>query len=113
MTDIAAPAPRTSADGYHAMVRQKRLYGGLVMVIFVALMASGFRLAEDRNAGGFFAGISHVFDFPSEVISEAWRDRANIPAFMAANFGSLIETDQHRCRLDPDRHAVWRRSSPS
>ena len=92
MTDIAAPAPRTTADGYHAMVRQKRLYGGLVMVIFVALMASGFRLAEDRNAGGFLNGILHVFDFPSEVLSEAWHNRATIPAFMAANFGSLIET---------------------
>ena len=31
---------------------------------------TSFQIAEDRNAGGFWAGIAHVFDFPAEVISE-------------------------------------------
>ena len=92
MADITAvPAP-SDATGYHAHIRQKRLYGGILVLFFVVLMTTGFNLAEDRNAGGFWGGILHVFDFPAEVLSEAWRDRAEIPGLMAEHFPSLIET---------------------
>ena len=64
MSDIAykqtsAPAlsVTASSSAYLAMVQRKRMYGGLLLVIFVALMASGFLLAEHRNAGGFVNGL--------------------------------------------------------
>ena len=38
---------------YMALMARKRLYGGIVLAIFVALMVSGFILTNDRNAGGF------------------------------------------------------------
>jgi phosphonate transport system permease protein len=77
---------------YLEMVRRKRMYGGLLLVIFVALMASGFLLAEDRNAGDFWSGLPQVFDFPSEVISEAWENRANVPGMFLDHVPALIET---------------------
>lgn len=83
--------PETS-DAYLDLVRRRKLYGGIILLIFVLLMVSGFRIAEDRNAGGFLDGLPMVFAFPSEVISEAWEKRANLPALFWQHVPSLIET---------------------
>lgn len=98
MVDIAfgpkpgpRPQPGPTAD-YLAMARRKRLYGGVLLVFFVAMMAAGFHTAEDRNAGGFLDGLHRLGDFPAEVLSEAWANRATIPGHMAAHLGSLLET---------------------
>jgi len=87
-----APMPPNGAEAYLAMVRRKRMYGGILLVIFVALMASGFGLANERNAGGFWDGLPQVFDFPAEVLAEAWKNRANLPALILQFLPSLLET---------------------
>jgi phosphonate transport system permease protein len=96
MTDLtAAGASRpvdATRDHYMALTRRKRMYGGILLVVFVALMASGFQLADSRNAGGFWNGIGQVFDFPSEVIAEAWEKRANLPGLALKFVSSLVET---------------------
>ncbi|WP_137111368.1 phosphonate ABC transporter, permease protein PhnE [Rhodobacter sp. SY28-1] len=79
-------------EAYLDMVRRKRMYGGILLVIFVALMASGWNLAEHRNAGGFLEGLHQVFDFPSEVFAEAWQKLANLPGIFVAHIPALIET---------------------
>lgn len=79
-------------NAYMAMARTKRMYGGIMLVIFIALMASGFMLADSRNAGGFWDGILNVFDFPGEVLAEASEKAALIPALMVKFFPSLLET---------------------
>ncbi|MFZ8942760.1 MAG: phosphonate ABC transporter, permease protein PhnE, partial [Gemmobacter sp.] len=79
-------------EAYLADVRRKRMYGGILLVLFIALMASGFRLAEDRNAGGFLVGIGQILDFPAEVVAEGWAKRAEIPGLLVSFFPSLIET---------------------
>jgi len=55
-------------------------------------MASGFRVAEERNAGDFLPGLNPVGDFPYEVLSEAWANRANLPGLFIEHIPSLIET---------------------
>jgi phosphonate transport system permease protein len=99
MVDIAfGPEPGQRPDmtdpraAYLEMVRRKRMYGGILLVLFVAMMASGFLLAEDRNAGGFWNGLPMLGAFPGEVLAEAWRDRANLPALFVDHIPSLIET---------------------
>lgn len=92
MTDLSLPEGRALRETYLADVRRKRMYGGILLVVFIALMASGFRLAEDRNAGGFIAGIGQILDFPAEVVAEGWAKRAEMPALLFAFFPSLIET---------------------
>lgn len=79
-------------ESYIAQNRRKRIYGGLLLVIFVAMMASGFRIAEDRNAGGFLSGLAQLDDFPREVLSEAWDKRANLPGLFLQFLPSLLET---------------------
>jgi len=96
MSDLSATTRFDGAavvrEEYLAMVRRKRMYGGILVVIFIVVMASGFTIAEDRNAGGFWNGIRQVFDFPSEVFAEAWEKAANLPGLMLKFLPSLLET---------------------
>ena len=99
MVDIAfGPEPGKRPDAaapgatYLAATRRKRLYGGLLLIFFVATMASGFLVAQDRNAGDFVEGLHRLDDFPAEVLSEAWESRANLPGLMWSYTGSLVET---------------------
>ncbi len=77
---------------YMEMVQRKRLYGGLTLLIFVILMVSGFMVADDRNAGGFWDGIDNVGDYPAAVLSEAWAHLSDLPGLMVKYFPALIET---------------------
>lgn len=88
----ARPEPADTGAAYLELVRRRRLYGGIILVLFLALMASGFQLAQSRNAGGFWDGLPMVFAFPSEVIAEAWAKRANLPGIFWNHIPSLIET---------------------
>ena len=96
MTDLTAAGGRMPVDAvrdhYIAMTRRKRMYGGILIVVFVALMAAGFDLADERNAGGFWDGIHRFFDFPSEVVAEAAQKAANLPGHFLHFLPSLIET---------------------
>lgn len=99
MVDIAfGPEPGKRPDlsdprsAYMEMLRRKRMYGGILLLLFIAMMASGWLLAEERNAGGFWDGVPHMADFGAEVLSEAWTNRANLPAYLVEFFPSLIET---------------------
>ena len=86
------PRAEGHTEAYLAMTRRKRMYGGILIVIFVALLVSGFRLADGRNAGGFWTGIHQFFDFPSEVFAEAFEKSANLPGLAWKFLPSLIET---------------------
>ncbi len=77
---------------YMEMTRRKRLYGAVMLIVFVALMVSGFRVADARNAGGFWNGIRNIFQFPKEVLSEAGEKIGLLPALMWKFLPSLIET---------------------
>jgi phosphonate transport system permease protein len=99
MVDVAfgpekGPRPNLAdpRQAYLDMVRRKRMYGGILLVLFIALMAGGWRLAEERNAGDFWSGLPQVFDFPAEVLSEAWANRANLPGLFWDHIPALIET---------------------
>ena len=77
---------------YLDMTRRKRMYGGILLLLFIVMMASGFRVAEERNAGDFLPGLGQVGDFPYEVLSEAWTNRVNLPGLFIQHIPSLIET---------------------
>ncbi len=77
---------------YMEQVARKRLYSFLAIFVFVALMSSGFMLAESRNGGSFWGGIDNFFDYPAEVISEASSKLAEFPAHFAKFFPALLET---------------------
>jgi phosphonate transport system permease protein len=96
MTDISldrtASGDGALRDEYLALVRRRRLYSGLILIVFVAMMAAGFNVAEDRNAGGFLEGLHRLDDFPREVLGEAWEKRAELPDNLRTYFPALVET---------------------
>lgn len=92
MADLLLTNGRAMREAYLADVRRKRMYGGILLVVFTVLMASGFRLAEARNAGGFLDGFGQILDFPAEVMAEGWAMRAEVPRLFLSFFPSLIET---------------------
>ncbi|WP_108262597.1 phosphonate ABC transporter, permease protein PhnE [Mangrovicoccus ximenensis] len=92
MTDLASPPTGAIRDSYMAELRRRRLYGGLALLVFAALMAAGFRTANDRNAGGFLDGLHRVGDYPAMVLSEAWEKRAQLPAKLLEYLPDLVET---------------------
>jgi phosphonate transport system permease protein len=79
-------------DNYMAMTRRRRAYGGIILAIFVVLMVTGFQTVDARSAGGFWAGLPQIFDFPVGVVSEAWDRIDRMPANLATYFPALIET---------------------
>ncbi|MGI3211511.1 phosphonate ABC transporter, permease protein PhnE [Roseovarius tibetensis] len=83
---------RDVQSAYMEMTRRKRLYGSVMLIVFIALMVSGFRVADSRNAGGFWDGIGNIFQFPGEVLSEAGEKITNLPGLMWKFLPSLIET---------------------
>ncbi len=94
LTGAAGPAAGLAdiQRAYMAETRRKRMYGGVLLAMFVVLMVSGFNLADSRNAGGFWSGIGNIFQFPGEVVREASEKAANLPGLMLAFLPSLIET---------------------
>ncbi len=79
-------------ESYLHQIRRKRLYGAILLILFVALMASGFHTAQDRNAGDFLSGLHQLPAFPAEVLSEAWANRADLPGLFLQFLPSLLET---------------------
>lgn len=98
MADITAPAAVPNArvaafqNSYMDMVRRRRMYGGILLVVFIALMASGFDVLDERNAGSFADGWHKVLDYPAEIVREAWEKRDRLPGMMAKYFPALLET---------------------
>ena len=77
---------------YFDEVRRKRTYSTIFFMIFFLLMVSGFIVADDRNAGGFWDGLDKIFDFPAEVVNEAVVKVSGLPALLVKFMPSLIET---------------------
>jgi phosphonate transport system permease protein len=96
MTDSALGVPTRKVDAIHssylAQVQRRRLYGGLMLLIFAVLMVAGFNVADQRNAGGFWEGLHNIGDYPADVLSEAWEKRADLPALVASYVPALVET---------------------
>lgn len=86
-----APVPPVG-HAYLEQARRKQLYNAIIVTVFALLMISGFRLADSRNAGGFWDGIHRFFEFPGEVLAEGIKKAVNLPGLFVQFLPSLIET---------------------
>ena len=77
---------------YIRLTHLRRLYSGVLALVLILLFFGGFYTADSRNAGGFFDGLDRLFDFPAEVLGEAWSEIGGLPALLWHYMPSLIET---------------------
>jgi phosphonate transport system permease protein len=92
LSDSAPRGTDSIRESYLAMTRRKRMYSGIMLLIFVVLFISGFQIAQDRNAGGFIDGLPQLPDFPASVLSEAIEKAANLPGHIIDVLPALLET---------------------
>lgn len=71
---------------------RRRLYSIVVVVIVAAVIFSGYGQANSMNSGGFIQGLEKFFDYPSEIVIEAWESRGEFLAIMWQFMPALIET---------------------
>ena len=95
MAEIPLPGPQrldATRAHYLALVQKRRLYGGLTLAIFLLLMVSGFWLADERNAGGFWAGLPNILDFPADVVADTIPRLHLLPEHLLNYLPALLET---------------------
>ncbi len=94
MADVTVQAGGLSdvQAGYARLIRTRRMWNGAMLAVFVALLVAGFMTADARNAGGFWNGIDNIFDFPAEVVAEAWEKSHLLPGHFVTYLPSLLET---------------------
>ncbi len=93
MTDTSlSSAPVNLRESYMAQVQRRRLYSGLMLLVFALLMVAGFNTAASRNGGGFWEGIGNLFDYPSELVLEAASKIDQLPGHFLTYLPALIET---------------------
>jgi len=72
--------------------QRRRLYSALVVVLTVAVLVSGFNQASALNSGSFFGGLLKFFDYPGEIVAEAWASGLAFPALLWRFLPALVET---------------------
>ncbi|MGB1877513.1 MAG: PhnE/PtxC family ABC transporter permease, partial [Rhodospirillaceae bacterium] len=77
---------------YIRLTHLRRLYSGILALVLILLFFGGFYTADSRNAGGFFDGLDKLFDFPAEVLGEAWSEIGGLPTLLWQYMPSLVET---------------------
>lgn len=76
----------------HRIERQRQLYSLATIAVAVAVVVLGYGEAASMNSGGFISGLRQFFDYPGEIVKEAWQNRADFPGLLVRFLPALIET---------------------
>ncbi|WP_417666977.1 phosphonate ABC transporter, permease protein PhnE [Roseibium sp.] len=55
-----------------SMRNRRQLYSLIGVLLVVAVLVSGYSKSNSMNSGSFIDGLSKFFDYPSEIVYEAW-----------------------------------------
>jgi len=70
MSELMATA--NIAAQYEIAERRRRVYTGLMLILLVILLIGGVRIAEDANSGSLVSGLPKIFDYPYDILSQAY-----------------------------------------
>ena len=71
---------------------RRRLYSAAILLFLIVTIAGGYSQANDMNSGHFIDGLSKFFDYPGEIVVEAWENKEEGPALLWRFLPALIET---------------------
>ncbi|MDF1732593.1 MAG: phosphonate ABC transporter, permease protein PhnE [Minwuia sp.] len=74
------------------MKRRRQLYSAAILILLTAVMVGGYGQANEMNSGGFISGLAKFFDYPGEIVVEAWGAGAAFPGLLWRFLPALIET---------------------
>jgi len=60
------------AAQYETLERKRRLYTGILLLLFVVFLIGGVRIAENANAGSIWSGLSRLLDYPAAIFEQAY-----------------------------------------
>ncbi len=72
--------------------RQRRLYTGLLILIIAAIVIAGYHQASEMNSGSFWRGLQQFFDYPGEIVIEAFAAGWDFFGLLWQFLPALIET---------------------
>lgn len=72
--------------------RRRQLYSFAIVLIVAAVIMAGYGQANAMNSGGFLDGLAKFFDYPGEIVVEAWQSRAEFGGLLVRFLPALIET---------------------
>ncbi len=75
-----------------AMEKQRRLYSMAGIAVILAILISGYRLANEMNSGSFINGLTKFFEYPGEIVLEAWDAGLSFFALLYRFLPALLET---------------------
>ena len=75
-----------------ALEKTRRLYSAVVVIVVAAIIAAGYGQANSMNSGGFLTGLAQFFDYPGEIVSEAWQAGFGFFELLITFLPALIET---------------------
>ena len=75
-----------------AMERRRKLYSMIGILLMVAVLVSGYGLASSMNSGSFLGGLEKFFDYPGEIVREAWDAGSGFFGLVVQFIPALIET---------------------
>ena len=75
-----------------SMEKKRRLYSALMILIIIAVLVGGYGLSSELNSGSFIKGLSQFFDYPGEIVLEAWHAGPAFFELLIRFLPALIET---------------------
>jgi phosphonate transport system permease protein len=75
-----------------AMEKKRRTYSLLAIVAVMAVLISGYGLANELNSGSFVNGLEKFFEYPGEIVLEAWEKGGAFFPLLLTFLPALIET---------------------
>lgn len=80
-------------DELLTMRRRRQLYSVGAVLLVAAVLGFGYADSNRLNSGDFFSGLAQFFDYPGEIVSEAWAAGvAGMLPLMWSYLPALVET---------------------
>ncbi len=74
------------------MERRRRVYSAGTLLLVAAIIMAGYSEANEMNSGSFLSGLVKFFDYPSEIVIEAWQAGPAFFGLLWQFLPALIET---------------------
>lgn len=75
-----------------ALEKRRRMYSGFGLLVLAAVLIAGYGQASAMNSGSFLRGLTQFFDYPGEIVVEAWNAGFGFLGLLVEYLPPLIET---------------------